>query len=101
MGHPLMMVPLYKLAKTTSILDNASNEYIKEMFKSIEYNILNYEGASNIRDNNTKPYFFNENTIYAKHFEKTKKDFTCNLIEKKIRYKVDVTKAVKRHRRRL
>ena len=73
MGHPLMMVPLYKLAKTTSILDNASNEYIKEMFKSIEYNILNYEGASNIRDNNTKPYFFNENTIYAKHFEKKKK----------------------------
>lgn len=73
MGHPLMMIPLYKLAKTTSILDNASNEYIKEMFKSIEYNILNYEGASIIRENNKKPYFFNENTVYAKHFEKKKK----------------------------
>ena len=69
--HPMMMLPLYHLSKTTTVLDNVSNENMKEMFKCVEYNVMNYDKIENKKSEGM--YFYNEKTKFLKNVEKKQK----------------------------
>ena len=65
-GHPFMMIPLYRLCKMT--LDGFdTNEYFKEMFRCLDYNILN-AAFVNCDKNENDNYFYIENLNYFKNY---------------------------------
>ena len=66
-GHPFMMIPLYRLCKMTSSIDGLdTNEYFKEMFRCLDYNILNSPLIN--KDKKIENSLFIENFSYFKNY---------------------------------
>jgi len=63
-GHPFMMIPLYRLCKITSDID--TNEYFKEMFRCLDFNILNSPLIN--KEKKIENFLFIENFSYYKNY---------------------------------
>ena len=63
-GHSFMMIPLYRLCKITSDID--TNEYFKEMFRCLDFNILNSPLIN--KEKKIENFLFIENFSYYKNY---------------------------------